>query len=164
MRIGGLGTIDQVAQAIQTQEGYYPNSLAYINNNPGNLVPAGQPGCTPGAGGFCSFPTYDAGYAALVNQINLDAARGYTLSQFTTKYLGGNPSNPGVAPGGDPTAYANALAAASGVGVNDSLTLAINGGGFYDVPVDTSSLGDTDPTTLALLAVGGALLAAWAMR
>lgn len=68
--------VDAIAAAIQTQEGYYPGSLAYRNNNPGNLVYVGQPGATAGAGGFASFQSYDAGLAALKNQIALDAARG----------------------------------------------------------------------------------------
>jgi len=167
MRLAGLGDLTTVAQAIQTQEGYYPGTLAYQNLNPGNLIPAGQPGCTVGAGGFCAFPTYDAGYSALLNQINLDASRNYTILQFTTKYLGGDPNNPGVAPGGDPVAYANALAAAAGVSPNDPLSLAIASGGGIDpstgLPFDTSNLGDatgSDATTIAL-AVGGALLLAW---
>jgi len=161
MRLGGLGTISTLAAAIQQQEGYYPGSLAYQNNNPGNLMPAGQPGCTPGAGGFCSFPSYDAGYAALVNQLNIDASRGYTLLQFTTKYLGGDPNNPGTAPGGDPNVYAANLAAAAGVSVNDPLSSAIDPS--TGLPLDTSNLGDaagSDTFTMAL-AVGGALLAAW---
>lgn len=166
MRLTGLGDINAVALAIQAQEGYAPGTLAYTNSNPGNLVPAGQPGCVPGAGGFCAFPDYATGLSALQNQINLDASRGYTLLQFATKYLGGDPSNPGVAPGGDPVAYANALAAASGVGINDSLSLAINGGGIYDVPVDsgTSDASAIDPTTLAMLALAGVLVFVWSMK
>lgn len=161
MRLTGLGDLNTVAQAVQLQEGWAPGTLAYTNLNPGNLVPAGQPGCTPGAGGFCAFPDYATGYQALLNQVNLDASRGYTILQFTTKYLGGDPNVPGVAPGGDPNVYAQNIAAAAGVGVNDSLTLAINGGGSYN-PADASSLDATggDITTIAL-AVGGALLLAW---
>jgi hypothetical protein len=68
--------LDSISQAIQQQEGYYPGSLAYTNNNPGNLVYAGQAGASPGAGGFASFPSYQAGYTALQNQIQLDAVRG----------------------------------------------------------------------------------------
>lgn len=43
--------VASLASAIQTQEGYYPGSLAYQNNTPGNLVYAGQAGATQGAGG-----------------------------------------------------------------------------------------------------------------
>ncbi len=164
MRLSGLGDINTLAQAIQTQEGWAPGTLAYTNLNPGNLVPAGQPGCTPGAGGFCAFPTYDLGYQALQNQINLDASRGYTILQFTTKYLGGDPSNPGVAPGGDPNVYAANLAAAAGVGINDPLSAAIADGGLDSFGGEnTTDASAIDPT--ALLLAGGALLAVWwAMR
>jgi hypothetical protein len=72
--------VNALAAAIQNQEGYYPGSLAYQNNNPGNLVYAGQPGATPGAGGFAAFSSYNAGYTALQNQIMLDATRGTDIS------------------------------------------------------------------------------------
>jgi hypothetical protein len=77
--------VDSIAAAIQNQEGYYPGSLAWQNNNPGNLVYAGQPGASKGAGGFASFSSYDAGQQALKNQITLDAVRGTDIN--------GNPIN-----------------------------------------------------------------------
>jgi hypothetical protein len=161
MRIGDLNT---VGLAVQTQEGYYPGTLAYTNNNPGNLVAAGQPGCSPGAGGFCAFPSYDLGYQALLNQISLDASRGYTILQFTTKYLGGDVNNPGVAPGGDPNVYAANIAAAAGVSPNDLLSTAIASDGFtVDALANTLEASAMDPMTMGLMAVGGALLLAWAL-
>lgn len=172
MRINGLGNIDTVAQAIQTQEGFYAGTLAFLNNNPGNLVPAGQPGCTSGAGGFCSFPTYEMGYQALINQINLDASRGYTILQFTTKYLGGNPNNPGVAPGGDPNGYASNIANATGLSVNDPLSAALSGGFSVD-PATGMPSGDPGPIDMGLgtpqgtmlaVAVGGAILLVLVLR
>lgn len=83
-----------LASAIQTQEGFYPGSLAYQNNNPGNLVYVGQPGASPGAGGFAKFATYAQGYQALQNQITLDTSRGTdvngnpvtTVSQLITSW------------------------------------------------------------------------------
>jgi hypothetical protein len=60
--------------------------LSSMNNNPGNLKYAGQPGATMGAGGFANFSTPQAGLKALQNQISLDASRGMTLAQFVTKY------------------------------------------------------------------------------
>lgn len=159
MRIGDLNT---VGQAIQAQEGYYANSLAYQNNNPGNLVPAGQPGCSPGAGGFCAFPDYQTGYNALLAQVNLDASRGYTILQFTTKYLGGDPNNPGTAPGGDPVVYAQNIANAAGVSLNDLLSTAIASGAVTPDSI-LNSVEGMDPTTLALLAVGAALVAVWVL-
>lgn len=71
---------NSIAQAIQGQEGYAPGTLAYTNNNPGNLVYAGQAGATPGAGGFAAFDSYTDGYQAMLNQINLDATRGTDVS------------------------------------------------------------------------------------
>lgn len=63
-----------------------PNSLAAVNNNPGNLRFAHQTGAAPGVGGFAQFDTPEDGFQALLNQVRLDAGRGYTLSQYITKY------------------------------------------------------------------------------
>jgi hypothetical protein len=63
-----------------------PGILAAQNNNPGNLRYARQSGAIPGAGGFAQFSTPEAGYQALVDQVQLDASRGATLSQYITKY------------------------------------------------------------------------------
>jgi hypothetical protein len=60
--------------------------IASLNNNPGNLRFAHQTGATPGVGGFARFESPEAGYQALINQIHLDASRGYTLAQYITKY------------------------------------------------------------------------------
>ena len=62
------------------------NTLAFRNNNPGNLRFAGQPGATQGEGGFARFNTPEAGYAALQAQISLDSSRGLTLGSFINKY------------------------------------------------------------------------------
>jgi len=62
------------------------NTLAYRNNNPGNLRFVGQAGATQGEGGFAKFATPEAGYEALKSQIQLDASRGLTLGQFINKY------------------------------------------------------------------------------
>jgi hypothetical protein len=60
--------------------------LARANNNPGNLRYVGQAGASQGEGGFARFPTPEAGYQALLNQIQLDASRGLTLEKFINKY------------------------------------------------------------------------------
>jgi hypothetical protein len=60
--------------------------LAALNNNPGNLRFAHQVGAAPGVGGFARFESPEAGYQALIDQIRLDAGRGYTLAQYITKY------------------------------------------------------------------------------
>lgn len=122
----GLGQLTTIATAIETQEGYYPGSLAYVNNNPGNLMAAGQPGCTATAAGFCDFATFADGWNALLNQISLDASRGLTISQFTAKYAPASAGN-------DPTTYADNLAAAVGLSPDDSLAAAISQDGGQTV-------------------------------
>lgn len=62
------------------------NTLASMNNNPGNLRYAGQAGASSGHGGFALFSTVEAGFNALVNQIKLDAGRGLSLSAFISKF------------------------------------------------------------------------------
>lgn len=93
--VSGLGDtlVDSMAASIQQMEGYiapnaqYPNgSLAYQNNNPGNLRFANQPGATQGAGGFAKFPSYSAGYTALQNQIQGQISSGQNLTQFFNQY------------------------------------------------------------------------------
>jgi hypothetical protein len=167
----GVGDAGAMAAAIQQIEGWFPGSVAYTNNNPGNLIYAGQPGATLGPNGFAVFPTYDAGEQALLNQLNLDQSRGLTISQEMAKWApAGQGSN-------DPVSYANQVAAALGVSPDTTLAsafsdsgspLALPGFDLSSVGSDASSLfssaGDElaaiDPTTLA---IGGLLLAllAW---
>ena len=164
-----------VASAIQTQEGYAPGTLAYQNNNPGNLIYAGQPGATPGAGGFAAFPTYQDGLNALYNQINLYATgacgvcggQPMTVAQMTAVYApAGQGSN-------NPTVYANNIASATGTTPDTPLSDILAGtvtpatmpvtAPSLDLTGDTSgdgsttdlsSLTPTDNTTLYLLAAG----------
>lgn len=63
-----------------------PNTLAFRNNNPGNLRFVGQAGAEPGEKGFARFESPMAGFVALVRQVELDQSRGYTLDQFMNKY------------------------------------------------------------------------------
>jgi hypothetical protein len=107
MRIYGLGqlgipgALDTIAQTIQQVEGYYPGTLAYRNNNPGNLVYtsyyAQNYGAVPGDGGFAKFPDYGTGYAALQHQVQVDAGRGDSFYDLTYSWLGS-----GKAATGDP--------------------------------------------------------------
>jgi hypothetical protein len=109
-------TVQTIAGAIQQQEGYYPGSLAYQNNNPGNLIYVGQAGATPGAGGFAQFSSYDAGLSALENQIQLYAGRGLTIQGMMNVYA------PSTQPGNNPGLYASNVAAALGVSPDTPLT------------------------------------------
>ena len=140
----GLGAISTssaqfstVANAMVQQEGYNA-SLAPLNN-PGNLIYAGQSGATPvtvGGTTWASFPSYDAGYQALLNQISLDASRGETISQFTAKYAP-------AASGNDPVTYAANIAAATGLTPDSPLSAAAGGSSAPPVPVDTGILDST---------------------
>ena len=83
-----MSLVDTLANAIATFEGFFrtdTSTLAQRNNNPGNLRSGpGQVGVD--ANGYAVFPTLDAGWQALYNQIALDTARGLTVSQFMGKY------------------------------------------------------------------------------
>jgi hypothetical protein len=141
MRRQGVGQLTTIASAIETQEGYYPGSVAYNNNNPGNLMAAGQPGCTPTSGGFCSFSSFADGWQALLNQIQLDASRGLTIAQFTAKYAPASAGN-------DPTTYAQNLAASVGLSPNDPLSTAIADTGDTGSANSFLSLGLPDLSSL----------------
>jgi hypothetical protein len=128
-RLGAAGATmnplaaNAVAQAIQTQEGYYPGSLAYQNNNPGNLVYAGQPGATQGAGGFAAFSSYNAGYSALLNQINLDATRGTDVNGNPTTTVGQLIASwaPSSDPANNTPAYVASVVSQTGYSASDNL-------------------------------------------
>ena len=143
--------VNAIAQAIQTQEGFYPGSLAYQNNNPGNLVYAGQPGASPGAGGFASFSNYNAGYAALLNQINLDATRGTDVNGNPTATVGQLIAS--WAPASDPSnntpAYIASVAAQTGYSSSDDLLSLGSSSPAFDLTTagDTSTVDDSEPLT-----------------
>jgi hypothetical protein len=166
--------VNSIAAAFQQQEGYYPGSLAYLNNNPGNLVYAGQPGASPGAGGFAYFPSYAAGYQALTNQITLDATRGTdingnpitTLSQLISSWAppSQNPtatyiSNVSAATGFDPNAPLSSLGTATGSSALDvSPDSTSDDSSFLDASVDLSSIGGPSAVSTPLV-IGAGLLA-----
>lgn len=65
--------------------------IAWVNNNPGNLVYVGQEGASKGepkegGGNWAAFETAEEGFQALRRQVQLDARRGLTLEQFIGKY------------------------------------------------------------------------------
>lgn len=90
-----MATIQDLANAIGKMEGAnIAGSVASRNNNPGNLRYVGQTGAIgQDSGGFAIFPDLSTGQAALNAQINLDANRGLTLSQFIAKYAPPNENN-----------------------------------------------------------------------
>jgi len=135
-----------IAQAIQTQEGYYPGSLAYQNNNPGNLVYAGQAGATPGAGGFADFASYSDGYNALVGQIQLDATRGTDVNGNPTSTLSQLISSWAPPSENDTAAYIASVSAATGYDPSAPLSSL---GSPYTVPT-VSPVDGSDTASLSL--------------
>jgi len=114
--------VTALANAIQNQEGYYPGSVAYTNNNPGNLVYAGQPGATAGPGGFAVFSSYDSGYQALTNQIQLDAVRGTDVNGNPVTNVGELISSWAPASAGNDTAsYISNVTQQTGFNASDDL-------------------------------------------
>jgi hypothetical protein len=172
-RFRGLGvvTVDTVAQAIAQMEGYNtPGTLAARNLNPGNL--RSGPGQTGTSGGFAVFPSADAGWAALDNQINLNASKGLTLNEF----FAGKPGvYAGYAPSSDsnnPAGYAAFVASQTGADPNVPLssllagdpgsgTAAVDPTAAADSTVDTSG-GGLSTTAWVGLAVAAAGLLVWA--
>ena len=160
----GLGDFSTLASTIQTIEGWFPGSVSYRNNNPGNLKYAGQPGATGAdSSGFAVFPSIQAGQQALLNQINLDASRGLTIAQFAAKYAPAQDNN-------DPASYASQLAAATGLSVNDPLSAAnlstvasvsASGGAGTDLSSITDSLSSdgTDVLLYAAMALAAGAIA-----
>jgi len=93
MRGGGAGAVgDKILDAIQKQEGWFPGSLSFRQNNPGNLKfgPfAKAHGATgAGAGGHAIFPDYATGRAALRALVETKGA-GKSLAQISQWYAEG---------------------------------------------------------------------------
>ena len=192
----GLGGIDTLAATVQKVEGYYPpgtpgypnGSVAWQNNNPGNLRFAGQAGASQGVNNYAKFPTYAAGYQALLNQIQYQATPGYrspatgqiypqgqNLSEFINTYAPAADSN-------NPSAYLATLVQATGYPADTLLSTVISGaaapptstdpsGGVdatdsttvtdltsTDTPADTQGGASPDMTPLLLAAIGVGLL------
>lgn len=73
-----MNRLDDWAKVQARYEGYFSNqnTLAKRNNNPGNLMFAGQPGAQPDPlSKFAKFSTPQAGWNALKRQLALDASR-----------------------------------------------------------------------------------------
>ena len=135
----GLGadssTVSAMEAAIIKMEGYNPNFAP--NNNPGNLVYAGQRGAKMGAGGFAAFPTYADGVTALDKQIAGQIDKGQSLTDFFNQYAPGNTKN---AAGGIQTPaatqnYINFVSAQLGIDPN----VPIN----QSTPASATATGDT---------------------
>jgi hypothetical protein len=144
--------VNALANAIQTQEGYYPGSVAYTNNNPGNLVYAGQAGATAGPGGFAVFSSYAAGYQALQNQITLDASRGTDVNGNPVQTVGDLISSWAPASAGNDTAsYISSVEQQTGFSASDNLlSLGTSDAGSL-APMVPGLTGDSTPTAADVL-------------
>ncbi len=86
-----MSVAEQVASAIIRMEGAGRSTR---NNNPGNIwdgLSAGKtrriwPNIPIDAQGFLQFPTYEAGYAELINQVQMKINRGMTLRQLINEW------------------------------------------------------------------------------
>jgi hypothetical protein len=77
LQIAGLTATTAIPQS---------SRLAYANNNPGNLKFVGQAGASMGEGGYAKFETTNDGVMALHKQVQIDAARGLSVSEMIYKY------------------------------------------------------------------------------
>lgn len=166
-RLGALrdvnpGALTALAQAIQTQEGYYPGSVSYQNNNPGNLVYAGQTGATPGVGGFAQFASYQDGYNALLAQINLDANRGTDVNGNPTQTVGQLITSWAPPSQNNTPAYIQSVTAQTGFNASDNLlslgTPSDAGSASSAISDLTSSAADSFGTVVAYTGLSGAQL------
>ena len=146
----GLGTtqpqsplVQPIADAIAQMEGYNntEQTLAKINNNPGNLRSWGG---VPTNRGYAAFPTPEAGWNALRRQVQILIDMNLTLYEF----FGGKPGvYSGYAPAADrnrPAHYAEFVA--SRVGIDPSTPLQQYGTGTEapDFSVTGTATADAD--------------------
>ena len=171
-KIGKLGQSDlvsQIAAAIQRQEGFAPGTVAYRNNNPGNLkpIPGGWPGQTGvDSGGYAVFDSLASGTAALDTQIQTNINRGLTLQQF---FAGQRDANGNVIPGGypgyapaadsnQPNVYTANVASWTGIDPNVPLISLVSPSSSDVMTVsdttDTTDTSGTDSGTSTLAMVG----------
>lgn len=138
--------LDQVAAGIARLEGWTsPGSPNIKRNNPGNLVYAGQPDAKPTNGSrFATFVSAASGWRALQKQIQLDARRGNTLTEFVNKFAPPAENNS--------AAYVRNLSTMAGIPVRAKLIDFINATSAYTTSavggkVNASSQVDKPSTT-----------------
>lgn len=151
-----MSLVDDLAGAIARFEGFFQtDSVAQRNNNPGNLRSWGD---LPRRDGYAVFPTVEAGWQALRQQIRLNVSRGLNLLEF----FGGKPGvYGGYAPAADqnqPGAYAAYVAERAGLPLDVPLDQ-LGAGGAAVEWVNGSGLVPGSNTVEPLL-VGAVALAA----
>lgn len=164
-----LGQISTIASAIQTQEGYFPGSKSYTNNNPGNLIASSWTKSQPGyvgtdSSGFAVFDSLADGQSAEQALISNYAASGATIQSMMAAWApAGQGSN-------NPNLYAENVAAAAGVPITTPVADVLAGTASSASSSASDDTDDSNPISDSLglsqygvtddeLMIGGALLA-----
>ncbi len=148
-----MDILTQLAEAIKRVEGYAPGTRAYRNNNPGNIWDGTGNGKTQRIWpnlpiddkGFVIYPSYQAGYAALLNDLKIKVNRGMTLEQLITMYAPPNEN--------DTAGYIAMVAQQTGLPANVPLNALDQQPATPDYPGETQF-----PGFLPIAAAGGSIL------
>lgn len=161
-----MGLTQALADAITRQEGFFPGSVSYQANNPGNIMDLAYYKQT-GKFRVQTYATLEEGRAALEKLIDNYIAAGHTLTSFFAKYA---PSGHGD---NNVNTYVNNVA--SWLSIPTDVPLAQisqqvgEGVGVTDLPVgdpvapnvSTSSAGGVNLPLLALMGAAGAAIWWW---
>ena len=149
-----------LADAITRQEGFFPGSASYNNNNPGNIMDLAYYRQT-GQFRLQAYPTLEAGREALESLVDKYISAGHTLTSFFAKYA---PSGHG---GNDPGVYARNVSGWLGIPMDVPLAQVAAGAvppanpaGGPEIPADAGD-GEKGASALPLLALAGAVGALW---
>lgn len=140
----------QPANAQPQTTGQAPRGIR--NNNPGNLMFAGQPGATADPQGFAVFPTMQEGWEANVRQLQLYGGRGINTVRAIV-----NTWAPGNAPGNSAESTNNYMQhVASGLGVSPDTPLDMNNRATLDqlLTLKTSFENGISPAQASAIRVG----------
>ena len=148
-----MDILQSLAEAIKRVEGYAPGTRAYRNNNPGNIwdgISAGKtsriwPNLPVDDKGFVIYPSYQAGYDALLNDLRIKVNRGMTLEQLITMYA--PPSE------NDTAGYVAMVAQQTGLPANVPLNALDQQPAAPDYPSETQF-----PGSLPVAATGSSIL------
>ena len=132
--------ISSLAAAIRQQEGYYPGSRAYRDNNPGNLMdPSGKIWPQyPRDGDEVIFPDPATGEAFLENDLSIKVNRGMSITSLLNMYA------PASAGNNTPVYIAN-VSAATGIDPNVPLNQIPAGGSVYPSDLVFTATGTASP-------------------
>lgn len=155
--------ISTLADAITRQEGFFPGSASYRNNNPGNIMDIDYYKKT-GEFKLKAYATLEEGRAALESLVEKYINAGHTLTSFFAKYAPDSHGN------NNSTVYANNVAQWTGLPVD----VPLNQLGDYSGPTGTDFTASMSPASpspsdsgfgvlpaVALLGVGAAALWLW---